>query len=191
MPTPDDTSPSGAIMSKNKLGHTTLKNPKDFEFFYNKYAKQMYRLCYHYSEDIETSKEIVQDIFKSIWERKNELVIETSIESYLMRAAKLKVFQHARDLANHTKHLECILKNTSKSNNCAENQVLYNSLSEQVNLLIDKLPSRCKEVYGLSREKGISNKQIASTLLISEKTVEKHLSKALRFLRNNLKEYQS
>ncbi|MCG8319201.1 MAG: sigma-70 family RNA polymerase sigma factor [Cytophagales bacterium] len=177
-------------MLKNKKTPVNLADPKDFESLYHAYSRHMYRLCYYYTRDAEISKEMIQDIFKSVWERRNKLIIESDIESYLMRAAKLKVFQYTRDRVNHAKHLECVFEEAFEPINCTENQVFYNNLSECVNRLINKLPCRCKQVYELSREKGMTNKQIASALLISEKAVEKHLSKALKFLRHNLKEYQ-
>jgi len=177
-------------MFKEKNIPIDIHKPRQFEALYRAYSKSVYRLCYHYTKDTEASKEMVQDIFKSLWERRKELIIEGSPENYLMRAAKLKVFQFVRDESTHARHLACALEEHCDQINCTENQILYNSLSEAVSKLIDQLPCRCKEVYRLSRENGMSNKQIASALLISEKAVEKHLTKALGFLRQNLQEYQ-
>jgi DNA-directed RNA polymerase specialized sigma24 family protein len=60
-------------------------NAETFETIYNKYWKDLYALCFYYIKDQEQSKEVVQDIFKSIWERRNELDLEGPVENYLFR----------------------------------------------------------------------------------------------------------
>jgi len=63
-------------------------------------------------------------------------------------------------------------------------------LFEKINNLVESLPHKCREVYKLSREKGLNNRQIASRMLISEKTVENQITKAMHFLQNGLKPYR-
>lgn len=150
----------------------------------------MYRVCFRYVGDTETAKELVQDIFKSIWERKDELVIETDLESYLMKALKFRVFTYVRQQVNQEKYATYLVAEQDHFINYTERQVLFTSLAEHINELVGKLPERCREVFRLSREKGLANKQIADKLTISEKAVEKQLSKALLFLRERLSEYK-
>jgi len=73
--------------------------------------------------------------------------------------------------------------------NYTENEVMVSSLSERITNLIENLPSQCRRVFKMSREQGLSNKEIASDLLISERAVEYHISKAVTSLKSHLTEY--
>ncbi|WP_236252863.1 RNA polymerase sigma-70 factor [Echinicola sp. 20G] len=172
----------------NHTAANTLKirNEKDFESIYSEYATQMLSLAYNHTYDIELAKEIVQDIFLSIWERRKNLSIKGPIKNYLLRAVKLEVIDHYRQKARDEKHLTCAFEEYCTAPESTEETVLYNELSNQISYLVDRLPCQCREVYILSRKKGLKNKEIAKTLLISEKTVESHLTKALKFIRHKI-----
>jgi RNA polymerase sigma-70 factor (family 1) len=162
-----------------------------FEHLYRTYWKKVFSIIYHYTSDKEISSEIAQDLFASIWERREKLVLRTTIEQYLFRSAKLQAFDYLRTSIRQTQLLECALQDYCGTHNCTEEKVAYNELHGKLNLLVDQLPCRCREVYRLSQQEGLNNKRIASALLISEKTVEYHLYKAISFLRANLETFQT
>ncbi|WP_316746644.1 sigma-70 family RNA polymerase sigma factor [Pedobacter gandavensis] len=151
--------------------------------------KSVYGIIFHYTRDEEIAEEISQDLFASIWERRKKIILKTTIEQYLHRAAKLEAFDYLRTSNSHREHINCALKSICGSKNCTEEQVFFNELNGNLNQLVAELPCRCREVYRLSQDQGKNNKTIASLLLISEKTVEYHLYKAMNYLRNNLQEY--
>ena len=167
-----------------------IKTQKGFEKAYNLYAAKMYGICRSKINSSEIAEEIVHDIFRSLWERRNLVEINEHIEQYLIKAAKLKIIDHYRQKARDEKHLVCALEEYCETENCTEHDVEFEELQIRVDFLVDRLPCKCQEVYRLSREKGLSNKEIASTLLVSEKTVEYHLAKALSYLKERLKEYR-
>ncbi|WP_438712050.1 RNA polymerase sigma-70 factor [Aquimarina muelleri] len=167
-----------------------IKTPAGFEIIYRKYVKKLCRISYNQINDESLAQDIVHDVFKSVWERRNTLVLKGSIENYLVRAVKLSILNYIRTKISHEKHLKTKLLTIDTIDNHTENQVHVNDLTKQVNLLTNKLPNRCKEVFNLSRIKGLKNKEIAGLLLISEKTVEAHLSKSLKFLKTHLADYQ-
>ncbi len=168
-----------------------IDDAKSFEKVYTCYWRKVYTVCYNNTGEKEVAREMVQDIFKSLWERRAELQFHKSIEHYLLRAAKLKVFEFLRNKTSHKKHIECILQDYCEATNCTEDEISYNGLLEKVNLLVDRLPCQCRNVYKMSKEQGLSNKEIASALLISERAVEYHITRAFNFFRQNLQEYRS
>ncbi|MBE9463320.1 RNA polymerase sigma-70 factor [Dyadobacter subterraneus] len=160
-----------------------------FKEIYNLYWEKVFSVCYANLGETEPAKGMVQEIFKSLWERKDELEINQSVERYLVRSAKFKVFEYIRNKKIREQHHEIIVASQVSSLNYTENEVLVSSLKERITSLIDTLPSQCRKVFKMSREQGLSNKEIASDLLISERAVEYHISKAVTSLKSHLTEY--
>lgn len=160
-----------------------------FRQIYLLHWDKVFAVCYNNTQDEELAKGMVQDIFKSLWERKEELEITVSIERYLLRSAKFKVFEHFRNSKTRQEVHHNFLTETCPAENCTENEIMYNHLKNKVNDLIDTLPCQCKRVFKMSREQGMTNKEIASSLLISERAVEYHISRALKTLKTNLSDY--
>lgn len=159
-----------------------------FERSYELYWEKVYAVCYNNIREVEPAKEMVQDIFKSLWERRSELEIQ-NIEHYLIRSAKFKTFEYIRNKVSRQKHAEFQMMDCLESSNCTEEQVLFNNLKEKVNVLVDTLPCQCKRVYKMSREQGLSNREIATLLYISERAVEYHITKAMGKLKVGLASY--
>ncbi len=159
-----------------------------FAALYKRYWKDMFALSFYYLQDEEDAKECIQDIFKSIWERRDKLKITDPISNYLFRSVKLKVAEHYRRKINHEKHLGKIISFTDQMDHSTEQTILFNDLKAEISKLVDNLPPQCQKVYILSREHWLHNNEIAAHLVISEKTVKNHLTKALSFLKTHLPE---
>ncbi len=166
-----------------------ITNTKDFEHIYNLNWRKVYSVCKYHVQDEDLAQDLVQDIFKSLWERRHKLDFKGEYENYLVRAAKLKVFEYFRNEEIKRKHRESINMNASFLENTTEEQVSVSELSHKIGALIGSLPPQCNRVFNLSRFKGLSNKEIATALSITEKAVEYHITKALGLLRKNLKEF--
>lgn len=164
-------------------------NEDVFRRIYLRHWQQVYIVCYNNIRDSEIAKGMVQDIFKSLWERREDLEITVSIERYLLRSAKFKVFEYLRNKTIHQEHLEVVVQQEKASRPLSENDFFYNNLKEQISSLIEALPKQCRNVFRLSREQGLSNKEIAKMLEISERAVEYHITRALSDLKSNLSEY--
>ncbi|MEM9834276.1 MAG: RNA polymerase sigma-70 factor [Bacteroidota bacterium] len=162
-----------------------------FEEIYNRYVVKLCRIIYRHTRDYSTAESIIHDVFISLWEKRTTVKIEGSIENYLVGAVKLAAMNHGRMKAVRSDRLEEHLADYSGSTHCTEHELNYQELSAKVGQLTDQLPPQCRRVYELSRVRGLNNKEIASALLISENTVENHLTKALKFLQANLTEYRS
>lgn len=164
---------------------------QSFEQIYHAYWQKVYAICLYHTRDGELSKGMAQEIFKSLWERRTSLNIQQSVEHYLTRSAKLKVCEHIRNKAVSNRVSRQVAESYCDADQCTEREIAYKDLRNQVNNLIDTLPCQCNKVYKMSQEQGMSNKQIASALLITEKTVEYHLNKARLLLRKSLAGFRS
>lgn len=177
-------------MPENPTSTAPLRiDASSFKQIYLAHWEKVYAVCYNNIRETEAAKGMVQEIFKSLWERKDDLEITTSVERYLLRSAKFKVFEFLRNSQSRKVHTEHALANYCNAAHCTENEVMFNSLKSKVDNLVDTLPCQCRNVYKMSREQGLTNKEIASALLISERAVEYHITRALTTLRNNLSEY--
>lgn len=157
-----------------------------FDKIYNRYWLPLLNVAYGLLRDETICQDIVQDIFVSLWINRYRSTI-SNIENYLFRSVKLKVFQQLRNGKVVHRHLDKI-KVISFVNE-TENRLNFHEVEEHLNNGMDKLPPKCREVFYLSRFEQLSNKEIASQLHISIKTVEGHVSHALRHFKTYFKEY--
>ena len=162
-----------------------------FEQIYRAHVRTLCKIAFRQTKNFSEAESIVQSVFLSLWERRSSLKITGSVENYLIGAVKLAVMDKKRKRAVRQERLEHHLADYCNSSCCTENTLAYQELCTTVDQLTDRLPCQCKNIYELSRVKGFNNKEIASKLLISEKTVEAHLTKALKFLRARLPQYQA
>ena len=175
---------------EEKTQHSTLRIDQDtFRSLYQNYWKKVFGVCYHLLQDSELAKELAQDIFESLWKRRETLSIKGPVEGYLVRAAKLEVFEYIRNQQIRQKHLHVYVENAPKANNSTQEDLLFDELSNRVEELLTHLPAKRQQIYQLNFQ-GASHREIATRLQVSEKTVEYHLHQAKTFLRRRLKEYQ-
>lgn len=173
-------------MSEIADNSTFLIDEQSFTWLFNTYWQKVYKICYKNILSHEDAKELTQNVFKSLWERRSEIKITVDVEHYIMRSAKLQTINFFRDNKIKLESLHAFYQKKPDAEHSTENDLLYNELSDELKKLIDQLPAQCRLVYRLSNEKHLSNKEIASKLDISIKTVEYHLSNAKKIFRTNL-----
>jgi len=150
---------------------------------YRKYWRSLYITSYNVLKNKQLCEDIVQEIFISIWNRRENLSIKTSLKSYLYACVRYQVFAQIK---KNRKMLRVDLFNAIDQRieyTSPETEFVYKELVQQMNKAIESLPKKCKRVYLLSRNENLSNLEIANELHISKKTVENHMTKALRILK--------
>lgn len=157
---------------------------RSFEVFYKKYFTALCLFANSRVRDSELGREVVQEVFLSLWKNREKLVIHESAKSYLYRAVINRIINHFKHQKVEAAYLESLEKDRTESNQADQFE-----LEEKLFRLIDDLPPRRKEVFTLSRFEGLRYKEIAGRLNISLKTVEGQMSQALKFLEENLQEY--
>lgn len=166
--------------------HPFLLTEESFRLLYLSLAKRLYRLCHYYLRDEEEAREIVQEVFRSLWERRADLRLSGPPEAYLIQSTKNLINRHFRDKSTHQAHLNEAAALRPVSEETTEQMVLFSQLSARIAELVGALPGLTAHVFRLSREQGLGNREIAVRLDISEKAVEYHLTKSLAHLRRNL-----
>ena len=158
---------------------------KAFDIIYERYWKRLFVYAYKIFEDQLVCEDIVQEVFVRLWERSREVKIE-ELEKYLLRATKYQVLNAIRNMKRTTPY-EDILPHLFVELSV---DLVYDEIetSQIISHSVEGLPEKCQEVFLLSREKELSNKEIASKLNISVRTVEAHLYKALKLIKKNLGE---
>ncbi|MEM6264631.1 MAG: sigma-70 family RNA polymerase sigma factor [Bacteroidota bacterium] len=169
-----------------------MKDHDEFESLFRRYWKQLYSICYSKTQDVEASEEMVQDIFISLWKRWDQLEITASLESYLIKSAKLKVIDYYRKESKNNiiqfPKAQSSEKKTPETPIVAYNEAELNMLQDDTDHIISQLPAKCQAVYRLSRENQLTTKEIALQLGVSQKTVKNHLTKALSFIRSQMED---
>ena len=164
---------------------TLLKNndADAFTELYARYWKLLYYVAFKRLNNNDEAEETVQNIFMDLWERRATIVIHTSIKYFLAAAAQYQVMNI---LAKKHRMLNIELTDENFSANASDSLINFRELQQQIEETVAALPEKCRLVYQLSRDEGLNNRVIAQRLGISEKTVEKQLTKTLSRLRSHL-----
>lgn len=160
-----------------------------FSEIYSRYWKKLFVVAANKTGLAEEAEEIVQDIFISLWNRRETIEIVTSLNAYLSISVKYRVIKLLAKKHQYNKYADHSLKFTSEFVNSTEDWMEFEELKERLAVLVESLPEKCRLVYKLSREEGLTQKQIAKEYGISEKTVEAHIGKALKALRTGLNQF--
>jgi RNA polymerase sigma-70 factor (ECF subfamily) len=152
-----------------------------FKEVYNRYWNKLFDAAYNRLRQKEACEECIQEIFVTLWEKRASLTLTTGLSQYLFTAVKYKVIDHYRKL--HTKNEYFRVAGAEVFDNSVEETVFLNDLKAHLGKVVMQLPDKCRSVYELSRIEHKTNREIALILDISEKTVEGHLTRALRTLR--------
>ncbi len=175
-------------MSKNPI---IYMDKKGFDIIYRKY----FRILYLYSLKIvgkpEAAEDIVQDIFEDCWIRRDGIDWESPIKPYLYKLVRNKSIDFTRLTANNNIVLSSTdqeLENIIYQLFTTHNYIYSHELQSEINQAVQNLPKKCQEVFLLSRFESLKNKEIAGKLNIHIKTVEKHISCAIKSIKEHLEQ---
>ena len=160
---------------------------KAFEALYNRYWKKLLILARYKTGSEHEAEEIVQQVFLNIWKMRKELNIRNTFHTYIASCVKYEILA---TLSRQQKHQDAVTVLSGKPDGDLDNQTSewldYAVVRQQLEHTVRSLPEKCQLVFRLSREDGYSEKQIADVLSISRKTVQAHMSKALKVLKGRL-----
>ena len=147
------------------------------------------RLVYAMVKDTEQAKDIVQDVFIKLWRNRYNLAIQVSLEGYLKRAAVNTALNYLESTGRWKKQQLTESDLSRFALNSTDRAFSSDELNQKTDDAIRHLPVRTRSVFTLIRSEEMSYKQVAETMGISMKAVEKEMMKALKLLREALKDY--
>ena len=157
---------------------------------YSTYYDSLLNYADRLLNDLDTAKDVVQQIYYKIWEKRDSLNIAISIKAYLIKSVyyeSLNTLAHKKNIQKYEQeqladfYLSTIIQSPE-----AEIALWQSDIEQAIQKAISILPEKCREVFVLRKIDGLKNKEIAKSLNISQKTVERHISIALNKLRKEL-----
>ncbi|WP_080903057.1 RNA polymerase sigma-70 factor [Parabacteroides sp. Marseille-P3160] len=179
-----------ALLNEIKAG-----NQDAFKFLFDSYYPRLRGYASRFVQDEETIRDILQESFLKFWEKRLYLnnISLSSLLFAMVRNACLNYLKHLQIVEQYS--LDYLEKVGGQEelyyadfNLDPEYSLLYKELQEQITLVINSLPPRCREVFLLSRLKKMKNREISEILHISSTAVEKHIAKALSYFSKHFKD---
>ncbi|KQB44573.1 RNA polymerase, sigma-24 subunit, ECF subfamily [Flavobacterium daejeonense] len=164
-----------------------IGDPKAYNYLVNTYHHKLCVYAYSFTHDHDLSEDIVQNVFMRIWNKRNNLKDDFVLSNFLYKS----VYNEFIDQYRSQKSLYPLEKKYIDALNSIMENEDEHSLERIIKIVkqeIQKLPPKCKEVFLLSKEEGLTNIEIAEYKNISIKSVEAHITKAFSILRDSLGE---
>lgn len=157
-----------------------------FEDIFNAYYSSLVNFSRNLLKDDSLAEDQVQEVFAQVWKKRETLNEQLPLFPYLLTAVRNKCL----NILNHRLVQKNYLSQTQYEN---QRQLLsydYNDLTEEsierMGVALNQLPEKCRAIFELSKFEGLSHKEIAAKLNISTKTIENHITKAFRVLKNEM-----
>ncbi|MFU1855720.1 RNA polymerase sigma factor [Sphingobacterium sp. NGMCC 1.201703] len=161
-------------------------NTQAFSVLFDRYGNTLLSFILKRIGSISDAEDILQDVFASLWNRRHKIEIEDSIYPYLFKAAKYEVIDwmvQDQKRITHFERLVLPLENEPVGASNSDEKLMVQELSCMLDHEIAKMPTTMQSAFNLSRVEGLSIKEIAFRLSISEQTVKNNISLALSRLK--------
>lgn len=189
--TPPESAGQRSLTDAELARRMRLGDEQALEVIFRTYYPGLVGFARRYVKMTEIAEELVQDLFLKMWSRRGSLGEIDSVKTYLFRAARNTALNHLRRRKLEHEWLEKEGTTITEERSLEGDEAVTESeVAAAVRAAVDRLPPRCREVFMLSRDGGLTYGEIAKSLGISIKTVETQMGRALRALRESLKVYR-
>jgi len=156
---------------------------------YDRYWKILLAKAFDRLKSTEEAEEIVQELFIKIWRRRQRIELQFSFKTYIFAALRYEILHHIakqqyrkNDISiDATDYLELLAQEEEF------HSLEMKELQQRIDLIVDSLPEKCKIIFKMSRNEGLSAKKIAEELGLSPRTVETQIGKAIKVLKKSFK----
>jgi len=161
-------------------------NIEAFDLIYERYSGNIYAFALKYLKSPDEAEELVQSVFLKVWENHKNLNKELSFKSFLFTITYNDICKIFRRRHYRQQFIDNTLYENSHYSSETEDRIEYNSVLEQVQHIIDRLPEKQKTIFLKSRQEGKSTKEIADEIGLSPGTVDNYISESIKFIRKCL-----
>jgi RNA polymerase sigma-70 factor (family 1) len=170
------------------LAFVKQNDERAFAELFNRYWKKAHTLASSKLPSLELTREIVQELFCNLWERRHSLDI-TNFEHYLKVSVKYKAINYIKSEITHHKYSDYYKAFAKIHDEETLKSVNYHELQEALEKGVQKLPEKTQKVFRLNRLEGKPITEVANALHLSEKAIQYHLARSLKELRVYLKDF--
>ncbi len=182
-------------LTRNEVGQEIIfGDTNSFEKVYCYYYPRLVHFARQYLLDVELSKNIVQDVFAELWDKRETLQKDSNLNAWLFTVTKnkaLKSIKRLKSQQNYTSYIKSrqLEVNFISLSEFDTSDLVFEELQSKIKIVLEKLPPACRKIFEMSRFNDKKNREIATDLNLSIKTVEAQISKALKLFKTELKDY--
>lgn len=159
-----------------------------FEEIFNLYKAKLYFFSLSYLHSKTEAEDVVQKVFIGLWEHREKLNESLPVKGYLYKATINHIYNYFKHQSIRRKHMEQTIIHQIDGDDSAQKTIDYNELTKSIDNLIARLPQKQQEIFKLSRWEGLSHHQISQQLGLSVRSVENHIYRILKYIKENIKE---
>lgn len=160
-----------------------------FEELYYRYSAKLYNSVSLILYDKNLAKDITQSAFLTVWEKRETLDADKNFQSYLFTIARHLVYKETERLILKNKFVELALREADEFEDKTVESLNSHYLEDYINQLVGDLPQTQKEIFLLKKEENLSNKEIASQLHLTERAVEAHFYRTMKYMKEKLRDF--
>ena len=170
-------------VESNIIASLTAGNHDAMDYLFDNYYNSLCNHALRLVKDATAAEDVVQEVMMTIWKKRTQIKIESSLKAYLYRSVTNRSLNHLRDKRNQVVEIEDKYLDVSAD---VEQKMYYNETEQIIMNEVNKLSPRCRQIFIMNRIDQMKYKEIAAELEISVKTVEHHIAKGLHILRDSL-----
>jgi RNA polymerase sigma-70 factor (family 1) len=168
-----------------KRGFEILSEEK-FSEIYQAFWKKLYRVSYNYVHDKTIAQELVQDVFVKLWMKRNEITQIEDAEAYLFTCLRNKMYDYFDSVARNKKLTHYTQEKFSERSYTIDETIVFTEGMSMISEELERMPEKTRVIFRMSKFGGYSNDEIASKMHLSGKSVEYHITQAVKKLRVRL-----
>ncbi len=164
-------------------------SPDGYKALFNEHYSRMVSYAFNFLKEQEASEEVAQEVFYQLWINRNKTDIKSLISSYLYRAVRNRCINLIKHIEIREKYKQFNSTEIAQKEEEEVDTLTISELDQKIRTAIDQMPQQRKKIFIMSRYDEMTYKEIAEKMNLSKKTIENQMGKALKYLREELKEY--